>query len=78
VTNGWQTEQPSSPTTLTLNGFTSNAKHGFNFSKWSNMAWNSFSIQAIKFCILPRGDLQLPHREKTRSHSDIGKMTECF
>ena len=52
VTNGWQTGQPS-PTTLTLNGFTRNAKHCFNFCKWSNLAWNSSSSLAIYFCVLP-------------------------
>jgi len=26
--------------TLTLNGFTKNAKHGFYSWKWSNLAWN--------------------------------------
>jgi len=52
VTNGWQSGQPS-PTTLTLNGFTRNAKHCFNFCKWSNLAWNSSSSLAIYFCVLP-------------------------
>jgi len=35
--------------TLTLNGFTRNAKHGFNFWKWSNLAWNSSSSFTIYF-----------------------------
>ena len=42
VTNGWWTGQPS-PTALTLNGFTRNAKHGFSSWKCSNQAWNSSS-----------------------------------
>jgi len=49
--------------TLTLNGFTRNAKHGFNFWKWSNLAWNSSSSFTIDFSILPLCGLQLPLRE---------------
>ena len=63
VTNGWWTGQPS-PTTLTLNGFTRNAKHGFNSWKCSYLAWNSFSSLKIYFSILPLYGLQLPPREK--------------
>jgi len=37
VTNGWRTGQPSL-TTLTMNGFTRNAKHSFSSWKWSNLA----------------------------------------
>jgi len=49
--------------TLTLNGFTRNAKHGFNFWKWSSLAWNSSSSRNY-FSILPLCALQLPLREK--------------
>ena len=38
--------------TLTLNGFTRNAKHGFNSWKWSNLAWNSSSSTALQFILL--------------------------
>ena len=49
--------------TLTLNGFTKNAKHGFYFWKWSNLAWNSSSSLTIYFSILPLCGLQLLLRE---------------
>jgi len=49
--------------TLTLNGFTRNAKHGFNSWKWSNLAWNSSSSLTIYFSILSLCGLQLPLRE---------------
>ena len=52
VTNVWQTEQ-SSLTTLTMNGFTRNAKHGFKSSKRSNLAWSSTSSLTNYFCIRP-------------------------
>jgi len=63
VTNGWQIGQPSL-TTLTMNGFTKNAKHGFNSWKWSNLAWNSalvlqFIVEFFHFVVL-----RLPLREK--------------
>jgi len=69
---------PAITDTLTLNGFTRNAKHGFNSWKWSNLALNSCSSLTICFGILPFCGLQMPLRENTDSHSDIGKMTECF
>jgi len=76
VTNGWWTGQPS-PTTL--NGFTRNAKRGFNSWKWSNLAWNSSGGLTIYFGILPLRGLQLPLRAKSiRSHSDIGKWQNAF
>jgi len=50
--------------TLTLNGFTRNAKHGFNSWKWSNLAWNFSNSLAIYFSIFPFCGLQLPLREK--------------
>jgi len=49
VTNGWRTGQPSL-TTLKMNGFTRNAKHGFNSWKWSNLAWSSSNTVTIFFC----------------------------
>ena len=49
--------------TLTLNGFTRNAKHVFNFWKWSNLACNSSSSLTIYFSILPLCGLQWPLRE---------------
>ena len=52
------------PTTLTLNGFTRNVKHGFNSSKCSNLAWNSSNSLKMYFNILPLCGLQLPLREK--------------
>ena len=52
VTKGQRTGQPSL-TTLTMNGFTKNGKHCFNFWKWSNLAWNSCTTLAIYFCFLP-------------------------
>jgi len=64
--------------TLTLNGFTRNANHGFTSWKWSNVAWNSSSSLAIYFSILPLCGLQLPLRRNIGSPSDIGKMTESF
>jgi len=51
VTNGWLPGQPSL-TSLTMNGLTRNAKHGFNSCKWSNRAWSSSSSLTIYFCIL--------------------------
>jgi len=50
--------------TSTLNGFTRNAKHGFNSWKWSNLAWNFSNSLTIYFNILPLCGLQLPLREK--------------
>ena len=64
--------------TLTLHGFTRNAKHGFNSWKWSHLAWNSSSSLTIYFSILPLCGLQMPLRETPGSPSDIGKMIECF
>jgi len=52
VANGWRTGQPS-PITLTMNGFTRNAKHGFNSCKWSNLAWSSSNSVTIYFYVLP-------------------------
>ena len=49
--------------TLTLNGFTRNAKHGFNSWKWSNLTWNFSSSFTIYFSILSLCGLQLPLRE---------------
>jgi len=46
--------------TLTLNGFTRNARHGFNSWKWSNLAWNSCSSLTIYFSIPQLCGLQLP------------------
>jgi len=60
------------------NGFTRNAQHGFNSWKWSDLTWNYSSSFTIHFSILPLCRLQLPLREKIRSHSDIGKMKQCF
>ena len=61
----WQTvnQLNSHHSYITLNGFTRNAKHGFNFWKWSNLAWNSSSSFTIDFSILPLCGLQLPLRE---------------
>ena len=50
--------------TLTLNGFTRNAKHRFNSWKWPNVAWNFSSSLTIYFSILPHCGLQLPLRDK--------------
>jgi len=50
--------------TLTLNGFTRNAKHGFNSWKWSELAWNFSNSLTIYFSIFPFCGLQLPLREK--------------
>ena len=52
VTNCWLAGQPSL-TTLTMNGYTRNAKHGFNSWKWSNLAWSCSSSLTIYFCVLP-------------------------
>jgi len=53
VTNRWRTGQPSL-TTLTMNGFTRMAKHGFDSWKWSNLAWSSSgSAVTIYFCSFP-------------------------
>ena len=49
--------------TSTLNGIARNAKHGFNFWKWSNLAWNSSGSITIYFIILPLCGLPLPLRE---------------
>ena len=49
--------------TLALNGFTRNAKHGFNSWKWSHLAWNPSSSLTIYFSILLRCGLQMPLRE---------------
>jgi len=62
VTNGWWTGQPS-PTTLTLNGFTRNAKLQSSW-KCSNLAWNFSSSLKIYFSIHPLCGLQLPLYEK--------------
>ena len=62
VTNCWRTGQPSL-TTLTMNRFAKNSKHGFNSWKWSKQAWNSstslFIVIFFYFVVL-----QLPLREK--------------
>ena len=50
--------------TLTLSGFTRNAKHGFNSWKWSNLAWNFSNSLAIYFSIFSFCGLQLRLREK--------------
>jgi len=39
-----------------MNGFTRNAKHGFNSWKWSSLAWSSSNRITIYFCILPLCD----------------------
>jgi len=52
VTKGYRTGQ-SSLTTLTMNGFTKNTKHGFHSWEWSNLAWRSSTCLTIYFCILP-------------------------
>ena len=68
--------------TLTLNGFTRNAKHGFNSWKWPNLASNSSSSLTIYFSILPFSGLQLPLREKHSFsfwhwENDIMLLTIC-
>ena len=83
-TSLWQTVSyldtgPPSLTTLTMNGFTRNAKHGFNSWKWSILAWKSFSRLTIYFCILPLcGLANSSSQNSICSHSDIWKMTKCF
>jgi len=78
MTNGWQTGQPSLAT-LTMNGFTRNAKHGFNSWKWSNLAWSSSSRLTIYFCILPLcGPVIASSQKNVCSLSDIPKLTECI
>jgi len=54
----------SLPTTFTLNGFTRNAKRGFNSWKCSNLPWNSSNSLKIYFSVLPLCGLQLPLCEK--------------
>ena len=69
VTNGWRTGQPPL-TTLRMNGFIRNAKHGFNFWKWSNPAWSSSSWAPIYFSILPfRGPANASSRKAFVSFS---------
>jgi len=53
---------PAITDTLTLNGFTRNAKRCFNSWKWSNLALNSSSSLTIYFGILC--GLQMPLRER--------------
>ena len=52
--------------TLALNGFTRNAKHGFDSWKWSNLARNSSSSLTIYLSILPLCGLQLTDRQTDR------------
>jgi len=58
VCSKWLANWASVTDTLTLNGFTRNAKHGFDSWKLSNLAWNSSSSLTI-YC-----GLQLLLREK--------------
>ena len=63
IPSGTWTGQPS-PTTLTLTGFTRNAKYAVYSCKWSNLVWSSSSSLAIYFYVLPLCGLQLPLRKK--------------
>jgi len=58
VCSKWLANWASTTDALTLNGFTRNAKHGFDSWKLSNLAWNSSSSLTI-YC-----GLQLLLREK--------------
>jgi len=66
--------------TLTMNGFTRNAKHRFNSWKWSHthLAWNSSSSLTICFSILPLCGLQLPLRETLVLIPILGKWQSAF
>jgi len=77
VTSGWQTGQPSL-TTLTMNGSTSNAKHGLTLGNGQIWLGAPPVVLQLIFVFFHCVVLQFPLRENIRSHSDIGKMTECF
>jgi len=65
--------------TLTLNGFTRNAKHGFNSWQCSNLAWNSVALNYNLFhCSFTLWSCIRLFAKHIGSRSDIGKMTECF
>ena len=64
--------------TLTLNGFTRNAKHGFNSWKWSNLTWNALVVLQYLLIFFHFVVCNCLFAENIRSQSDIGKMKEHF
>jgi len=62
-----------------MNGFTTNAKHGFNSWKWSNLAWSSSNSVTIYFCILPLcGPANSSSRKTSVLILTLGKWQNAF